>query len=160
MIDKTKRVPFDIERAKQGAKLVTRSGRSVRIVDYNVKNDFPILALIGINDKEIPKSFTNTGKDNIYDEENSYDLFIEEELADKVPRMTNQQLSWWLREHPEEHREYHLEGESCVCFTYHYSLDYADEEVDEHIRIRRNGGAWELPLITILESDDNWVIKL
>ena len=65
----------------------------------------------------------------------------------KTRRMTNQELSWWLRGCPEEHREYHLEGETCVCFNYHYNLGNSNEEVDEDIRIRKNGGEWEEPLI-------------
>lgn len=67
----------------------------------------------------------------------------------KTRLMTNQELSWWLREHPEEHREYHLEGETCVCFNYTYNFENSNEEVDEYIRIRSNGGEWVIPLIEV-----------
>ena len=70
----------------------------------------------------------------------------------KKRRMTNQELSWWLRDCPEEHREYSIKG----VYHIHSSHDYfngddfsnnADRKVDNDILIRRNGGEWEEPLI-------------
>ena len=61
-------------------------------------------------------------------------------------RMTNQELSWWLRECPGEHREckfgYNNEG---VFSTYTYNDSLAHEEVSTDIVIRTNGGEWREP---------------
>ncbi len=38
--------PFNIEAAKRGEKLITRDGRSVRILAFDAKNTFPIVALV------------------------------------------------------------------------------------------------------------------
>lgn len=74
-----KRIPFDVEKAKSGAKIVTREGRfSVRILDYNIKDTrFPILALVEVDGKEKPYTFTTSGK-FLYENEDALDLFIEE----------------------------------------------------------------------------------
>ena len=44
----TKLKPFDLEAAKNGAKVVTRDGHAVRIICYDRKNEeYPIVALVG-----------------------------------------------------------------------------------------------------------------
>ena len=79
---KTKLVPFDIEKAKQGAKVVTRYRLPAKILDYPVKNeDCPILGLVLIDGKEFPLIFTNTGS-HYKNSESCYDLFIEEEVEE------------------------------------------------------------------------------
>lgn len=78
----TKLVPFDIEKAKNGAKVVTRYGLPVKIVDYPIKNEeYPILGLVLIEGKEIPLLFTKTGN-HYNNSESCYDLFIEEEVEE------------------------------------------------------------------------------
>ena len=82
-MSKTKLVPFDIERAKNGAKVVTRNGLPARIVDYPIKNEErPILGLVLVDgSREFPLVFAKTG--NQYkDSEGCYDLFIEEEVEE------------------------------------------------------------------------------
>ena len=81
-MSKTKLVPFDVEKAKNGAKVVTRNGLPVKIVDYPIKNeDCPILGLVLIEGKEFPLIFTNTGS-HYNNSESCYDLFIEEEVEE------------------------------------------------------------------------------
>jgi len=80
---KTKLVPFDIEKAKNGAKVVTRCGQPVRIVKiYDVKNKrYPLIAdIIYGQEESIQRTFTKEGK-VIFDSkvDNDSDLFIEEE---------------------------------------------------------------------------------
>lgn len=79
---KTKLIPFDIEKAKNGAKVVTRYGLPVKIVDYPIKNeDCPILGIVLIDGKEFLMLFAKTG--NQYnDSESCYDLSIEEEVEE------------------------------------------------------------------------------
>ena len=75
-----KRVPFDIERAKAGAKVATRCGCSARLVDYAVKDaNYPILGLVDHGLYEIPETYATEGRaigDNV---DSGYDLFIVEE---------------------------------------------------------------------------------
>ena len=67
-------------------------------------------------------------------------------------RMTNQELSWWLHDHPEEHRECRFETASfeCEIFTDYPYLDSAkDCEVPDKYYIRKNGREWQEPLVEI-----------
>lgn len=145
---KTRLVPFSVQKAKDGAKIVTRSGVSVRIADYKHKDkDYPILGIMQENDKERSMLFTKTG--NYYNDrsESSFDLFIEEEI--KTRRMTNQELAWWLRDHPEEHRELKMSVDDPIIDSLYYYDNETNETVNKDIIIRRNGGEWEEPLIEI-----------
>lgn len=57
--------PFDIERAKAGAKVVTTLGEDVRILCYNRKaSEYPIVALIkdAESNEEYIESYTTTGR--------------------------------------------------------------------------------------------------
>lgn len=71
---KLKRVPFDIELAKKitegkikGAKIIDGLNRSVRILDFNIKGDFPIAAVITLEDaSEGVYSFTKEGTFFVY----------------------------------------------------------------------------------------------
>lgn len=75
-------IPFDLERAKrissgeEQGKIVTRDGRNVRIVCWDVKFIDPILALLeGKNGIEYAIEYQSSGKRYI-SEENADDLFI------------------------------------------------------------------------------------
>lgn len=78
-------VPFDIEKAKQGAKVVTRDGHDVRILCYDRNsNDYPIVALVQSKDDEDDgvNTYTKNGKYvNVNYEDTHDDLFIEEECV-------------------------------------------------------------------------------
>ena len=68
---------FDLEAAKAGAKVVTRDGRSVRIVCFDVKDMWPIVALITETDgQEIIRGNLKNG--NIFESGNEHpcDLFM------------------------------------------------------------------------------------
>lgn len=65
----------------------------------------------------------------------------------KTRRMTNQELSWWLRDCPQERREVCREDEDTIYSRYIYRKCDADEEVPDFVRIRKNGGEWIEPLI-------------
>ena len=89
-MSKTKLVPFDIERAKNGAKVVTRKGLPAKIVDYPIKNEiYPILGLILVDGKEFPLLFTKTGNQYKNCTESRYDLFIEEEGVESQKNSLN-----------------------------------------------------------------------
>ena len=64
--------------------------------------------------------------------------------------MTNQELSWWLREHPEEHREMtYSDEDNYVSSDISYLKSEANIQVYEKIVIRKNGGEWQEPLVEI-----------
>ena len=68
--------PFNIELAKQGKSVCTKDGRKARIICFDRKNDFPIIALIeSANRGEILQCYLNDGKccDN---ETSDYDLMM------------------------------------------------------------------------------------
>lgn len=146
-MSKTRRVPFDVAKAKEGAKIVTRNKNSVRILDYNLKSvDTPIVAAVMEDTYEHVFQYKINGKHeckSLYE----FDLFIEEEVETR--RMTNQELAWWLRDCPEEHREVCRVDEDTIYSRYIYRKCDANEEVPEFARIRKNGGEWQEPLIEI-----------
>ena len=58
----TKLKPFDLEAAKNGAKVVTRDGHAVRIICYDRKNEeYPIVALVG-EDEGAVFSYSSGGR--------------------------------------------------------------------------------------------------
>lgn len=79
----TKLKPFDLEAAKNGAKVVTRDGHAVRIICYDRKNGaYPIVALLEDDEDDVGEHtiyYTNNGKYfyNPSEEENhAHDLFM------------------------------------------------------------------------------------
>lgn len=84
-------IPFQVERAKrisngeEEGKIVTRDGKEVRIVCFNVRNDYyPIIGLIDEGDYESAESFSKNGSYSIEDGELDCDLFL------KVPDYKNE----------------------------------------------------------------------
>lgn len=70
--------PFDLEKAKAGSPVCTRSGEKARIICFDANNDqYPIIALIYIINEngEVPLSFTKGGRYTGL-EEDSKDLFM------------------------------------------------------------------------------------
>lgn len=70
--------PFDLEKAKAGSPVCTRSGEKARIICFDANNDqYPIIALIYIINEngEVPLSFTKGGR-YMGLEEDSKDLFM------------------------------------------------------------------------------------
>ncbi len=77
-------IPFDIEKAKQGAKVVTRDGRNVRILCFDRNSDeYPIVVLIQKKDGEDDEieTYAKNGKYVIPSDELDNDLVIEEECV-------------------------------------------------------------------------------
>lgn len=70
--------PFDLEAAKNGAKVVTRCGNSVRIVCFDMRdNDCPIVGVVSReNGTEFSATFTREGKFAGLDIESRCDLFM------------------------------------------------------------------------------------
>ena len=68
---------------------------------------------------------------------------------EKQRRMTNRELSRWLREKPT--REYKYLTSDYTCSTFDYREYVRDEEVHEDIRIREDDGEWREPLVEVEE---------
>lgn len=67
----------------------------------------------------------------------------------KTRRMTNKELSRWLRENPTRECKYGPDDIYTV-FSYHsYVEREASEEVTENILIRENDGEWREPLVEV-----------
>ena len=67
----------------------------------------------------------------------------------KQRRMTNKELSRWLREKPT--REYKYLTSDYICNTFDYRAYKQDEEVHEDIRIREDDSEWREPLVEVEE---------
>lgn len=74
--------PFNLEAAKAGKKVVTRDGRDVRIVCFDMQNEsFPLVAIIKQEGgHESHSSFTAQGRFHDDGEESDRDLFMVEEI--------------------------------------------------------------------------------
>ena len=88
---KTKLIPFDLAKAKAGAKTVNRDGNSIRIVCDDVISGvegFSLLVLEKVKGKERPYLCRKNGKANFFNEssESVGDLFIEEEGVTKLKK--------------------------------------------------------------------------
>lgn len=74
--------PFDVEAAKNGAKVETKDGHSVRILCYDrIKTDYPIVALINFDNEEACISYNIKGSLNC--NQTSKDLVIIDEIKYK-----------------------------------------------------------------------------
>ena len=67
----------------------------------------------------------------------------------KTRRMTNKELSRWLREKPT--REYKYLTSDYICNTFDYREYKQDEEVSVDMRIREDDGEWREPLVEVEE---------
>ena len=67
----------------------------------------------------------------------------------KTRRMTNKELSRWLREKPT--RECKYLNSDYICNTFDYREYKQDEEVHEDMRIREDDGEWREPLVEVEE---------
>ena len=89
METKYKTVPFDIERAKritngeEPGKIITRDKRDVRIVCWDAKNGFPIVALISNENREGCEIFTSNGL-YLPSEQSHLDLFLSVPATEKT----------------------------------------------------------------------------
>ena len=97
----------------------------IYVSDRDVK--YPVVALAD-NDKEICRY--------------KHCAEIEEP---KSRRMTNKELSRWLRENPA--REFKSDDAIFVNYYYPYVEENADDEVADTILIRENYGEWRRPLV-------------
>ena len=75
--------PFDIAKAKNGAKIVTRDGNKVRIICFDAKIEEPIIALIESNKGEYLESYNLNGFRHADKFPDDRDLMISEKIFEK-----------------------------------------------------------------------------
>ena len=63
----------------------------------------------------------------------------------KTRRMTNKELSRWLREKPTRECKWTFDDTICSVHTYNEKIE--NEEVHKDVRIREDGGEWKEPLV-------------
>ena len=71
----TKLKPFDLEAAKNGAKVVTRDGRDARILCFDAMGSYPIVAIVRSDYEEVVDKFCLDGKNRLCGE-SEIDLFM------------------------------------------------------------------------------------
>ena len=57
--------PFDLEKAKAGAKVCLGNGAPARIIAFDAKGHYPIVALVETGDIETAVRFTKQGRRNV-----------------------------------------------------------------------------------------------
>ena len=85
----------------------------------------------------------------IDDDDSDYEPYNHCAEIEKQRRMTNKELSRWLREKPT--RESKCSIDNYVYSVHSYNEKCGDEEVREDIVIRENDGEWGEPLVEVEE---------
>ena len=85
----------------------------------------------------------------VTDIDDDYETYKHCAEIEKQRRMTNKELSRWLREKPTRECKY-LTSEY-ICSTFEYREYKQDEEVDVDMRIREDDSEWREPLMEIEE---------
>ena len=68
----------------------------------------------------------------------------------KIRRMTNKELSRWLREDPTRECAHRKDSDDRLVYSIHtYFEKCANEEVDDCILIREDDGEWREPLVEV-----------
>lgn len=84
---------------------------------------------------------------SVTDNDDDYETYKHCAEIEEYRRMTNRELSRWLREKPT--REYKYNNDSWIFSYNEYKEGCEEEEVSEKIRIRENYGEWKVPLMEI-----------
>lgn len=150
-----KRKPFNAEKfiSNEETPVETRIGNKVIIYNTNrvCTDDFYVCGDILCNGYSLVSMWLKDGHYFKNCNKHNRDLFFS--IKKVTRRMTNQELSFWLMEHPEEHRETMFKEGDWISSIFNYNIKNADEEVSSCILIRSNGGSWREPLIGIEEEN-------
>ena len=156
---RTRRISFDLEKAKAGAKVVTSESYEVEILSYNSGDEYyPIVGLVHLGDTQFHHLWMANGLSaptNYNDEINSgriYDLSLEVEFEEgmRIRRMTNYELAKWIGEWNGHVKQIKTEG--TIQSSYWYFSNEEDKEVPENIFIRQDKGEWKEPYIKLTED--------
>ena len=79
-------------------------------------------------------------------DESTYESYKHCAEIEKTRRMTNRELSRWLREKPTREYKY-KDSDDYIYGCYEYKECHGDEEIPERIKIREDDGEWREPLV-------------
>ena len=134
--------------------------KEVKEITYEdwLKNPTPRSMWVWDEDEElkVKRKVIYVLKDGVYTspvlvvvDECVYETFQHCAEIEKQRRMTNKELSRWLREKPTRERIWTFDG--CICSIHNYNEKCESEEVRKGIRIRENDGEWREPLVEVEE---------
>lgn len=118
--------PFDLEAAKNGAPVCTRGGRKVKIICFDRKGEFPIVALVDSDDtQELTTTKINGRRSSFYGDVNDLMMYEKPEHQfkpfDKV-LVRDSESSKWLGTHfsniEEENKSYPYRCIDGGCWKY------------------------------------------
>lgn len=84
-------------------------------------------------------------------DDTDYEAYIHCAEIGKQRRMTNKELSRWLREKPTREFKYSSSISCSVHSFYIYNEDDGEEEVSKDVVIREDDGEWREPLVEVEE---------
>ena len=88
----------------------------------------------------------------IDNDDSDYKLYKHCAEIEKQRRMTNKELSRWLREKPTRECTHRNDSDDRLVYSIHTYLEIcANEEVDDCILIREDDGEWRAPLVEVEE---------
>ena len=67
----------------------------------------------------------------------------------KTRRMTNRELSRWLREKPTREYKRFKSDDALISYYHNYIERTADEEIEDSVLIREDDGDWKEPLVEV-----------
>ena len=88
---------------------------------------------------------------SVIDDNLKYETYQHCAEIEEQRRMTNKELSRWLREKPTREFKYSSSISCSVHSTYTYTEDDGEEEVSKDILIREDDGEWREPLVEVGE---------
>ena len=83
----------------------------------------------------------------IDNDDSDYEVYRHCAEIGKPRRMTNKELSRWLREKPTREFKYNDCNDNYILSYLYYYESSAAKEVDESVVIREDGGEWREPLV-------------
>ena len=120
--------------------------RVMWVWDKDEKDKIQRRVIYFIEDKNTPYPVVVLSSGNTLASNYKYCAEIEEA---KTRRMTNKELSRWLREKPT--REWKYNSDSQVYTSYGYKEEWADEECWSEVVVREDDGEWREPLVEVEE---------
>lgn len=83
------------------------------------------------------------------DDDTTFEAYRHCAEIEKQRRMTDKELSRWLREKPTREYKRSISGDVIVSCYYNYIERTANEEIDDSFLIREDDGDWKEPLVEV-----------
>lgn len=117
--------------------------RMMWVWDVNEKDKVQRKVVYILRENYVPNKVITVDNDN-----SDYEFYRHCAEIAKTRRMTNKELSRWLRENPT--REFKLGRQlESVCHNYNYYDSESDKEVNPELVVRENDSEWREPLVEV-----------